>query len=86
MCEVGNLALYMGAALSSASSRQHQQSGPNSGGDENKRASPTPQLNKELLAQFVHFLRGISCGMQYLADVGYVHKVDFTSHFFYKKS
>ena len=35
-------------------------------------SSPNP---KELLTQFIHSLRGIACGMQYLFDIGYVHKV-----------
>ena len=38
------------------------------------------QCNKTVsnnVSQITHILRGIACGMHYLADEGYVHKVSF---------
>ncbi len=62
---VGNLALFMGTAYSSSQM----------GASDSDLKSASASDPKSLLAQFVHFLRAISCGMQYLSEVGYVHKV-----------
>ena len=43
-------------------------------------------LNCEAAAtqHIIHILRGVACGMHYLADEGYIHKVNFFSIDFFR--